>query len=345
MHVRKSDNLKAYYRPVPLLWITAIATLRLTWEALRTPSDVIQVCKPQPMNGLAAWINHKVRRVPVYLDSDDYEAVNNRFGGRWQQRIVAWFEDWIPTFADAVIVGTTFIGERYKSLGFPSEQIIFVPNGAERERFSVLDRPGSTERIRGIRKELQITSEDRVVVYVGSMSLVSHAIDLLLEAFSLIIQQQPNALLIMVGAGEDLGNMQQLAQHLRISDRVRFTGYVPGDEVPLYYRLGEVTVDPMRTSVAAESSLSLKLIESIAAGVPCVTADIGDRQDFVGNAGVAVTPGDHEALSAGILSMLKDIEKAKRMRVAAQDARGMNWWDRRVEALVTLYPPGNACDG
>src|SRR5690606_19175132 len=94
------------------------ATVRLTWAALRTPCDVVQVCKTQPMNGAAAWVARLVKRVPVFLDSDDYEAVNNRFGGRNQQRIVALFEDWMPSFATGIITNTSFILERFVALGF-----------------------------------------------------------------------------------------------------------------------------------------------------------------------------------------------------------------------------------
>src|SRR5690606_34375461 len=109
MHVLKANNRKTYFHPLAMIGITLVATLKLARAALREPGDLIHVAKGQPMNGIAAWIAHRLRRVPVFLDSDDYEAVHNRFGGRWQQRIVAWFEDWIPSFASGITVGNTFI--------------------------------------------------------------------------------------------------------------------------------------------------------------------------------------------------------------------------------------------
>lgn len=337
MHVRKSGSGKTYYGPLSLLYVTVVATLRLTLAALHTPSDVIHVCKTQPMNGIAAWVVQALRRTPVYLDSDDYEAVNNRFSGRWQQRIVAWFEDWMPSFAKGITANTTFIAQRFQELGYPAERIRLVPNGVDRERFAVLDRPDVGELLDELRRSLSIREQDRVVVYVGSMSTVSHAVDLLLEAFVEVLDAEPDALLVLVGGGEDLDPLQERAVCLEVSGRVRFVGRVPVENVPLYYRLGIVSVDPMRDSLPARSSLSLKLVESIAAGVPCITSDIGDRRPMVGSAGLAVPPDDAYALATGILSILGDAEKAERMRAAARSMRASHWWDRRVQLFTDLY--------
>jgi glycosyltransferase involved in cell wall biosynthesis len=337
MHVKKDGSHKTYYGPLSLLAVSSLATLRLTWAALRTPSDAILVCKTQPMNGIAAWVVHALRRTPVYLDSDDYEAVNNRFGAAWQQRIVSWFEDWMPTFAAGITTNTTFIADRFRQLGYPGEQIRVVPNAVDRERFSILERLDLPETLDELRRSLAIDESDRVVVYVGSLSTPSHALDLLLEAFRSVIQHLPNALLLMVGGGEDMDRLKNEAHLLGISQRVRFTGRIPATHVPLYYRLGEVSVDPMQDSIPARSSLSLKLLESIVAGVPCVTGNVGDRKRIVADCGLAVPPGDALAIAHGVLSILEDPEKARAMRAAAASARDSHFWDHRIHRFTEIY--------
>lgn len=337
MHVRKFGSQKIYYSSLTLLAVTVVSTIRLALAALRTPSDVVHVCKTQPMNGAAGWIVHVLRRTPVYLDSDDYEAVNNRFSGRWQQRIVAWFEDWMPSFASGITVNTTFIAKRFQELGYPAEQIRLVPNGVDRDRFALLDRPDLPQMLDELRQSLKIQEQDRVIVYVGSMSLVSHAIDLLLEAFAIAVQLEPDALLLLVGGGEDLKRLQWEADDLKISNKVRFAGTVPPDTAPLYYCLGEVSVDPMRDSLPARSSLSLKVVESIVARVPCVTANVGDRRHIVGSAGITVQPGNAQALATGILSVLRNDAMAESLRVAACKVRASHFWESRVLAFESIY--------
>lgn len=337
MHVLKRGNRKSYFSPTMLLWITAVATWKLFWAAWRTPADAIHVCKTQPMNGTAAWLIHILRGTPIYLDSDDYEAINNRFSGKWQQRIVAWFEDKMPTFAAGITAGTSFIANRFIAQGYPSEQVQIVYNGVDRHRFAVLEQSGSANKLQQLRQQLAISEASRVVVYVGSMSLTSHAVDLLLEAFQYVIQNVPDAMLLMVGFGEDLPLLQEKAQALQLAGHVRFVGRIALDEVPFYYRLGNVSADPMRISVPAESSLSLKLLESMAALVPCVTADIGDRRQVVGEAGLAVMPDDAGALAEGLCTLLNSAQLAGKMRDAAALQRAQNWWDVRVHDFVKVY--------
>ena len=338
MHVRKRSNRKIYFNKWQLMWIVAIATLRLSWFALRLPSDVIHVCKTQPMNAIAAWLVHQLRGVPVILDSDDYEAVNNRFEYSWQQKIVAWFEDWMPSFASGITVGNTFIAERFSELGFPAEHIALVPNGVDRHRFSILEQPDSSEKLTSLRQSLGLDRAQPTIVYVGSISLVSHAIDLLLESFVLVVKDLPNAHLIIVGAGEDYDAMQQLAHNLGISGSVTFVGHIHSTDVPFYYQLGDVSVDPRRKTVPAKSSLSLKLLESIASCIPCVTTDIGDRVDVLNGAGIAVAPNDATALAEGILTILTDAKRASEMRAKAKKIRCLHWWDKRIDEFTRLYP-------
>lgn len=337
MHVRKVDSHKLYYRSLGLLVVSALATLRLTWAALRTPSDAIHICKTQPMNGTAAWLVHTLRGTSVYLDSDDYEAANNRFGAAWQQRVVAWFEDWMPSFASGITANTTFIADRFQQLGYPAAQIHLVPNAVDRARFEILEHPDLPQRLVELRQSLGISIQNKIAVYVGSLSTTSHALDLLLDAWVEVTQREPDAYLLLVGGGEELKRLQKRTTEMGLSEKVRYTGMIVPEQVPLYYQLGDVTVDPMRDSLPARSSLSLKLLESIVSGVPCVTADIGDRKGIVGACGIAVPPADPHALAEGILSVLQDPRRAASMRAAAASVRESHYWDVRVDAFLEAY--------
>src|SRR5512139_998723 len=108
MHIRQTARGKSYYSPFQLLIVVLLSTLRLTWYALHTPSEVILLCKAQPMNGVAGWLVHKLRRVPLWLDCDDYETGSNRFASRWQRGVVAWFENRLPHWAERISVNTEF---------------------------------------------------------------------------------------------------------------------------------------------------------------------------------------------------------------------------------------------
>ena len=263
--------------------------------------------------------------------------MNNRFRGRNQQRLVAWFEDWMPSFATGIIAGTRYILDRFADLGFPRERMTLVPNGVDETRFALLQELDLDDRLRQLHQELGLLPEHRVVVYVGSMSLVSHAVDLLLQALALVVQREPQARLVLVGSGEDLPGLQALATDLDIQDQTLFVGRVASELVPLYFRLGEMTVDPLQDTIPARSSLSLKLVESLVAGVPCVTTNIGDRREIVGEAGIAVTAGNAAALAEAILTILHDPARQTTMRQEAETLRPRLLWRSRVQEVIKLY--------
>lgn len=330
MHVRKVAGEKSYFRPWQLIGIVLWATLQLTRAAWHTPADALWVGKTQPMNLLAGWLVRLGKRLPVYVDSDDYEAEHNRFGGRWQQRLVAWFEDWPVRWAAGFSVGNQYIYARYRALGVPPERLYLLYNGVDEARFANL----TAEATAALRQRLPFSPAARVVVYVGSLRLTTHAVDLLLEAWTAVVSSEPQARLVLVGGGEDMLKVRQLVATLGLTEVVHFVGPVPVADVPLYYTVGEFSVDPRRVSLAAEASFSLKLVESIAAGVPCITSDIGDRAEVGGQACLAIPPDDAPALAQAILHLLHDPQQLATMRQAAQAIQPSLWWPTRTKGLV-----------
>jgi glycosyltransferase involved in cell wall biosynthesis len=333
MHVRKMDSVKSYFSPAHLLWIVTLATWRLASTALQTPTDVYHLGKPHPMNGLAVLLPRLRKSKPVYLDCDDYEAASNRFEGDWQRRIVAVFEDRLPAIAAGITVNTCFTRERLKGLGYPAQRIVYVPNGVDRNRFSGVD-DATVEMLRQ-RWELD---KRRVILYAGSLSLASHAVDLLLEAFALGHQAEPEAVLLLVGGGEDYETLQRQAIALGLGDRVRFVGRVGPDQVVPYYFLADASVDPVRDDLAARARSPLKVVESLASGTPVVTGDVGDRSAQLSRGGGLVVPaGDPAALANALVTILRDDTLYARLRQEALDVREQYYWDRLVHDFVPVY--------
>jgi glycosyltransferase involved in cell wall biosynthesis len=336
MHVQKRANTKRYFGPLRLSWVIGWATLRLSWFALQSPSDVYHLGKPQPMNGVAGWILHVLGQ-RVYLDCDDYEAASNRFGGSWQRRIVAWFEDRTPKIAAGITVNTPYLAQRLEGLGVPTERIVYVPNGIDRARFAAFERlDADAHEVQRLRDGLEL-GDRRVVLYVGSLSLASHPVDLLLDAFEGVRHAVPDAVLLLVGGGEDYGTLRASAKDRGLGDAVRFAGRVDPERVPVYYRLAEVSVDPVHDDWTARARSPLKLFESMAVGTPVVTGDVGDRRACLGGAGLLVAPGDAAALADGIARVLQHPGEAARMREAAASRRDRYHWDVLVREFERVY--------
>ncbi len=331
MHVRRVGNTKRYYGPAQLLAVTARATLALGRLALSRPVDVIHLAKAQPMNGLAGWLAARLRGLPLYLDCDDYEAGSNRFGARWQQSVVRWWEDHLPPAARGVTVNTTFLMERCQRLGVPAARLRLVPNGFDAERFH--PRPAVE---RAALRQTYGWGDEPVVLYLGSLSLSNHPIGFLLDAFVQVRLAQPAARLWLVGGGEDYESVAQGLRARGLENCVRLAGRVEPSQTPGIYAASDVTVDPVSDDDTARARSPLKIAESLACGVPVVTGDVGDRAGMLAHAqaGVLVKPGDPHALATGLLAALSASQQpGERTQLISDDYR----WDHLGRHFETVY--------
>jgi glycosyltransferase involved in cell wall biosynthesis len=334
MHVLKRGNQKFYFSPLKLIYYAALATVKLTLAALSIPADIIHIAKPQPMNSLAGLIARGLKRNRLLLDYDDLESANNRFGGGWQRRVVKFFEKNVPRWADHVTTHTFFLRDRMISEGIRPNRICYLPHGMDLDRF----RCPEPHLIEQMKNDYSL-SRKRVIIFVGSISLVSHALDILVKAMPHILLSIPEAVLLLVGGGEDFERLENLAQELKLGDSVRFAGRMEPDRAALAYRLGRVSVAPVKDNEAGRAALSIKIFESWAADIPLVTVDVGDNRRVIGDppAAVLVPPGDPEMFAQAVVNVLSSEELAQTLVTRGQERAKEYSWDFLAERVEGLY--------
>jgi len=159
----------------------------------------------------------------------------------------------------------------------------------------------------GLRAELGIQPEDRVVTVVGSLYPVKgHRY--LLEAAPRILRACPTAVFLIAGRGACERELRAQARELDIEPRVRFLG-LRGD-VPGLLAIADVFVLP-----SLSEGLSIALLEAMAAGRPVVTTRVGGNPELVvdGETGVLVPPADVERLASALVGVLSDAATARRL--------------------------------
>lgn len=334
MHVLKRGNQKYYYPAYKLLPLTARATWSLSHAAFSVPADIVHVGKPHPMNSIAGLLAKRLQSKCVFLDCDDYEAASGHFNGGWQKPIVRFFEDFTPLHVDHITTHNSFLRDRLLTLGVLETQITCIPNGVDSDRFT----PPDPQRVEALRTELDLSGKE-VVAFIGSLSVPSHSIYLLLEAFAEVLRSRPDCVLLLVGGGEEYERVIQKVQHMGLSKAVRFTGRVPPEKAPLYYRLADVAVDPVEEDPATRGRLPLKLFESWISGATFVTGDVGDRRSLLGTppAGMLASPGDSSSLSECILYVLRNPDAALEMRQQGLERVKFYTWDRLSQIMEGAY--------
>jgi phosphatidylinositol alpha-mannosyltransferase len=154
-----------------------------------------------------------------------------------------------------------------------------------------------------------------------------------LAAFSKVLAEVPDAVLVVVGEGKDREALTLLTEAARA--RVDMRGAVPNEQVPSYLAACEVFVSP----AVGQESFGIALVEAMAAGLPVVATDIPGYREVVsdGVEGLLVPPRDPEALAAGLVRVLTEPELARRLGEAGRERARTFDWPIVVDRMEELY--------
>lgn len=128
-------------------------------------------------------------------------------------------------------------------------------------------------------------------------------IDVLLEAFARLETSQQQLRLVLIGDGPLRGELERLATHLGVRERVEFTGAQDQPVIRRFLQGCSVFVLPSRSE-----SFGLAALEAMACGKPVVASRVGGIPEIIedGQNGLLVQPGDPDALCDAISRVLKD---------------------------------------
>lgn len=191
--------------------------------------------------------------------------------------------------ADMIIAVSRQLGDRIAARGIDRGKIRIVPNGINTELF---DRIPSTETCR---EQIGVDAPF-IVGFVGSLKSW-HGVDLLLSAFARLLDDEPDARLLIVGKGPMEKALRADAVALKAEHAVVFTGAVPHERVPLFLGAMDVAVAPFHPMDDFYFS-PIKLFEYMAAGRCTIASNLGQMADVIddGRNGLLFPAGDENAL-------------------------------------------------
>jgi D-inositol-3-phosphate glycosyltransferase len=209
--------------------------------------------------------------------------------------------------------------------------IVVVPGGVDLERFS--PRPKHVARAR-----LGLEASRKIVLFVGRIQRLK-GLEVLVRAFAQL--HDLDAELLIVGGrpgttheSREISRLQHLAAKLGISERTRFVGAVPHEELPAYYSAADVSVMP-----SSYESFGLVAVESLACGTPVVATRVGGLTSIVrdGETGLLVPWRDAELFAERLQRVLQDEPLRARLARQARDSVLGYGWDRIAAEHLALY--------
>ncbi len=241
--------------------------------------------------------------------------------------------------ADRIIATSPNYVDTSPFLSQVRDKCTVVPPGADVARFTSVD----AARVAALRDRLTHHQAGPILLSVGRLRYYK-GVDTLLRALPAL----PHARCVIVGSGPMETEWRALAASLDVADRAIFVGDVPDADLPLYYHAADLYVLPAN---ARAEAFGVALVEAMAAGLPCVTAEVGSGTSWVvqdGVTGLVVPPRDPAALSAAIAGLLGDADKRVTMGQAGRArARAEFSVERMIDRVFSTYASlleGSAAD-
>lgn len=158
-------------------------------------------------------------------------------------------------------------------------------------------------------------------VLFASRLIAKKGADLIVEAAIEISRRDPDVEFTVVGDGEQLPALQQVVTEAGIAARVRFTGFLPHQEVIRVMADSDLFVLPCRVAPDGDrDALPTVLLEAMAVGLPCISTPINGVPEILdqGRTGLIVSENDSSGLAAAIEQLLRDPDGRRRMGVAGR---------------------------
>jgi len=135
----------------------------------------------------------------------------------------------------------------------------------------------------------------RFVLYLGTLEPRKN-LTTLLAAFAQLRAEQPDLHLVLAGGrGWWYADLFRQVQALGLEALVYFPGYLPADELPLWYNAAAAFAYP-----SAYEGFGMPVTEALACGCPVVTTTVSSLPEAGGDAAWLVPPQDASALAAAL---------------------------------------------
>lgn len=214
-----------------------------------------------------------------------------------------------------------------REMGCREDRIETIYNGVDLSHFVPLP-------VEQARKKLKLPMNGKIILFVGNLT-ENKGLRPLLEAFKTVHRKRPDALLVLVGEGALLKELQEWTLRNELGSCIIFAGGQSQDRLPLWYGSADLFVLPSYSEGRPNV-----LLEAMACGTPITASDIpGIREmDPGGGAFGLFEPGDRagiaEAIAGALHGDLKtDAGPELRRRVIGT---GLSW-ESCAEKYVRCY--------
>ena len=307
----------------------AIAQLRRLVRA-RSP-DVLHThtAKAGATGRIAGLLAGRPR--PTLVHTYHGHVLSGYFSPR-RERVFRGVERLLAYRTDALVAVSEEVRDDLVGFGVaPAAKFAVVPYGFDLPEWSDRDEEARS----WIRRDIGVDEGTFVFGWAGRLTAIKRPADLV-RTLAAVLAAGEDAVLVVVGDGEEREATERLAAEVGVAERVRFVGFQRA--IRDWYAAFDAAL-----LTSANEGTPVAAIEALAAERPVVATDAGGTATVVrdGVSGLLAPIGDVDALAAHLVRLARDPALRQRLgRQGADDVRGRFATARMADELEAIYLQG-----
>ncbi|MBN1179105.1 MAG: glycosyltransferase family 4 protein [Anaerolineae bacterium] len=304
-------------------WPTARPAVRVAWEQIALPGAVRRT--GVDLLHAPAFVAPLLTSIPTVVTIHDlsflrfphlfrpanrlYLSALTKASARRARRVIA--------------VSSHAAEEAVRLLGVSRERVDVVYHGVDSDF-----RPLPPETVAAFRAQRQLP--ERFVLFVGTLEPRKNVVRLV-EAFQRL---SDDGLRLVLAGGRgwyDDAIFERVAA-LGMQERVIFPGYVPVEELPLWYNAATVFAYP-----SLYEGFGMPVTEAAACGTPVLTSNTSSLPEAAGDGAVLVDPTDVDALADGLHRLSTDASLREDMRRRGLAHARTLTWEQTAARTLSVY--------
>ena len=184
-----------------------------------------------------------------------------------------------------------------------------------------------------LRKKLKISPKAKVLIFVGRMGKEKN-VTFLLKSIKEVSKKEKDVILLMVGDGPFLANLQKMAEKMKLEDNILFTKNIPHLKIPAYYQAADIFVFSSLTETQG-----IVILEAIACGLPVVALEdsafkgiaVNNKNSFL------IKKALPTLFAKKVIELINNPSLCQQFSKASQKIVDNFSEEKQAERLITIY--------
>ncbi|RMF92375.1 MAG: glycosyltransferase [Candidatus Schekmanbacteria bacterium] len=225
----------------------------------------------------------------------------------------------VINLADSFVAVTERAAEALELEGADKSKISVIPMGIDTKFFA----PSQEMRIKK-RKELSLSEEDVLVLFVGRFVYEKGIYDILYAA-KLLFNKYPhlkeNLKFLMIGRGPAKDKVINLIKKLSLEENFTIEPHSSYSSMREYYSCADIFTLPSIPKENWKEQFGMAIVEAMSSGLPVISTYSGSIPEVVGDSGILIQPNDPQSLAEKIKELFDNEElRAKLSKLGRERA-------------------------